>query len=85
MCSDGLFHGAGDAMPFDTASHSTFQLYMATDFGCTPEDIKYYALKVLQRAFDHVVHAEVPLAGDWLAMSTLLVAAADIEGRKPSV
>lgn len=67
-------------MPFDTASDTTFQLSTAIESGCPPEDIKYYALKVLRRAFDHVVHAEVPLAGDGLAMSTLLVAAADLEG-----
>ena len=67
------------AMSFDTASHTTFQLCIAIDSGCPPEDIEYYALKVLRRAFDHELHAEVPLAGDGLAMSTLLVMAADLE------
>jgi hypothetical protein len=67
-------------MPFDTASYTTFQLCIAIKSGCPPEVIKHHARQVLRRAFDHVVHAEVPLPGDGEAMCTLLVTAADIEG-----
>lgn len=66
-------------MLFDEATDSTFQLCTAIESRCPPEVIQHHALEVLRRAYGHVVRAEVPLLGDWLAMSTLLVMAADME------
>lgn len=66
-------------MLFEAATDSTFQLCTAIEVGCPPEVIQHHALEVVRRAYHHVVCAEVPLRGDWLAISTLLVLAADIE------
>jgi hypothetical protein len=45
--------------------------------------IRHFSRKVLQRAFAHLAHTEVPLSGDGMGMSALLVAASEFENSLP--
>jgi hypothetical protein len=60
-------------------SNHTVDILLAAIADGDPVIVRYFAFKVLKSAFNYVLYAEVPLDGDSYAMSTLLVAATELD------